>query len=339
MELNMGAAIRKLRTKAGVTQEELAEYIGISPQAVSKWECNATMTDIALLPHLAVFFGVRIDDLFSVNTDDELERIDHILTNEKLTDENFTYASRTLDAILRDNPDNTGALKRYAMLYLARINRDSLAAGRLLEHAMTLSPSDEEIFILYRTARGADHEAVRSGCDWFLRVCEPYAEKHPGNVKLYQLLIGTMIKMRYFDRAEKLIGQMKADDEFAITLPIIFRGDLALAKGEVEEAKRLWTKVNPENHKGQYEVGDRFNWIGEYEEAIVHYNNSFAAAKHPRDLSAVYSLAFLYTKLGRNREAIAAWQTILDVLASDYGTTEGETADWSRREIENLKIK
>jgi len=111
-------------------------------------ETNTTMPDITLLPKLAVFFGVRIDDLFSVNTDDELDRIDFMLENEKLKDENFIYAKRILDSILRENRNDVGALKRYARLYLLRSSRDNLTAGRMLEKAMELSPLDEEIYFL-----------------------------------------------------------------------------------------------------------------------------------------------------------------------------------------------
>ena len=70
MELKIGTVIKKLRTERGVTQEELANKIGVSFQAVSKWETNATTPDIAILPRLALYFGVSIDALFSMNQDD-----------------------------------------------------------------------------------------------------------------------------------------------------------------------------------------------------------------------------------------------------------------------------
>lgn len=78
MNLDLGSAIKKLRMDRKITQEEVVRYLDISYQAVSKWETGTTLPDIALLPELAAFFGVRIDDLFSVNHEDELERIDHI---------------------------------------------------------------------------------------------------------------------------------------------------------------------------------------------------------------------------------------------------------------------
>ena len=62
MHLQIGTQIKKLRLARGMTQEAVAEYVGVSYQAVSKWETGVTLPDIALLPALATLFGVRIDD-------------------------------------------------------------------------------------------------------------------------------------------------------------------------------------------------------------------------------------------------------------------------------------
>ncbi len=56
--------IGELRRQKGVTQDELAEAMGVSPQAVSKWETGLNCPDIMILPQLAAYFGVFIDDLF-----------------------------------------------------------------------------------------------------------------------------------------------------------------------------------------------------------------------------------------------------------------------------------
>jgi len=57
--------IALLRKSCGLTQEELAEKIGVSPQSISKWENGINMPDILLLPILAEIFEVSIDALFS----------------------------------------------------------------------------------------------------------------------------------------------------------------------------------------------------------------------------------------------------------------------------------
>ncbi len=64
MNITIGEKIRELRLGAGVTQTELAEALGVSPQAVSRWENGTTYPDLELLPPIANYFGVTIDGLF-----------------------------------------------------------------------------------------------------------------------------------------------------------------------------------------------------------------------------------------------------------------------------------
>ena len=61
--MNIGTKIRLLRKEKRVTQEELAEYLHISSQAVSKWETGVSNPDIDFLPKLAIFFGTSLDNL------------------------------------------------------------------------------------------------------------------------------------------------------------------------------------------------------------------------------------------------------------------------------------
>lgn len=63
--MTIGKNIAKLRRARELTQAELGEMLGVSNQAVSKWESEATMPDVMLLPALADVFGCSIDALFS----------------------------------------------------------------------------------------------------------------------------------------------------------------------------------------------------------------------------------------------------------------------------------
>ncbi len=53
MDIRIGENLRKLRTKNELTQEQLAEVLGVSPQAISRWENNSTYPDITMLPSIA----------------------------------------------------------------------------------------------------------------------------------------------------------------------------------------------------------------------------------------------------------------------------------------------
>lgn len=65
MDTTLGKRIGSLRREKGLKQDELAEYLGVSPQAVSKWENDQTCPDIGLLPKLAEILGVTVDELLS----------------------------------------------------------------------------------------------------------------------------------------------------------------------------------------------------------------------------------------------------------------------------------
>ncbi|MBR5666547.1 MAG: helix-turn-helix transcriptional regulator [Lachnospiraceae bacterium] len=65
MKLLIGENIKRLRVTNAITQEQLAESMHVSPVAVSKWERGETTPDIALLPKLAFYFQVSIDELMS----------------------------------------------------------------------------------------------------------------------------------------------------------------------------------------------------------------------------------------------------------------------------------
>ena len=63
MDMTIGKRIALLRKEKGLTQEELANHMGVSPQAGSKWENDQTCPDISALPRLARLLGVSVDEL------------------------------------------------------------------------------------------------------------------------------------------------------------------------------------------------------------------------------------------------------------------------------------
>ena len=65
METTLGKRIGMLRRQKGLKQDELAEKLGVSPQAVSKWENDQTCPDISRLPELARMLEVSVDELLS----------------------------------------------------------------------------------------------------------------------------------------------------------------------------------------------------------------------------------------------------------------------------------
>jgi len=84
-EIKLGENIMKYRLKAQMTQDQLAEYIGVSKSAVSKWENAMTYPDITILPALATLFNVTVDTLMGYDkqlTKDAIIRIYGELSEE-----------------------------------------------------------------------------------------------------------------------------------------------------------------------------------------------------------------------------------------------------------------
>ena len=73
--LNISSKITAFRKEKSATQEQLADYVGVSVAAVSKWETNQSYPDITLLPSIADFFEVSIDSLLDYSITDPAEKL------------------------------------------------------------------------------------------------------------------------------------------------------------------------------------------------------------------------------------------------------------------------
>lgn len=69
MQLNLGNKIRELRCRDSRTQEDVAQALGVTSQAVSRWESGGSYPDMELMPSIANYFGVTIDELFGYHSD------------------------------------------------------------------------------------------------------------------------------------------------------------------------------------------------------------------------------------------------------------------------------
>lgn len=123
--MTIGTTIKTLRRERDITQEQLAEYLNVSAQAVSQWETDKTAPDISQLPVLANIFGVTTDQLLGVDLTKTNEKIKTIVdeSREFYAQSKFEEAIAVLEKGFREFPrsyeimyqlaENFGCLGKY----------------------------------------------------------------------------------------------------------------------------------------------------------------------------------------------------------------------------------
>lgn len=134
MTETMGEIIKKLRKERNLTQEELAEQIGVTSQAVSKWENNTGMPDISQIIPLASVFDVSTDILFGLNKDGAEAAIEKVKKIAELADTNNDKRIELWSQLLQHYPRNNNVRFELAEVYSCRQKEgDYAAAAELLE--------------------------------------------------------------------------------------------------------------------------------------------------------------------------------------------------------------
>lgn len=131
-DINIAKTLIKKRKEKGITQDELANYIGVSKASVSKWETKQSYPDITFLPQLATFFDISIDELISYEPQLSKDEIQHIYLeiSKKFTktpfDEVMTYCRKIIKKYF----------SCYPLLYqmgVLIVNNSSLANNKSME--------------------------------------------------------------------------------------------------------------------------------------------------------------------------------------------------------------
>ena len=136
----IGAVIAKLRKSKGVTQEELANYVGVSAQAVSKWE-NGGVPDTELLPKVADYFDISIDVLFGrehTSKDISVAIYEHITKHDFNSPLRFSEGFELCWALERALFMRNGFHNNFGMIDVSK-NRIADYEKRLGETAQTYS--------------------------------------------------------------------------------------------------------------------------------------------------------------------------------------------------------
>jgi len=122
MIFQLGEKIRTLRKEKNISQEVLAQYLGVSFQAVSKWENGDNLPDVTMIPAIASFFDVSTDELFDFNRVDTERKVQQACWD--IADYRYTEPERAesdLRKLLKQYPGNEIILNN--LVYSLQINK------------------------------------------------------------------------------------------------------------------------------------------------------------------------------------------------------------------------
>lgn len=116
MNNNFFDIFKTIRKQRNLTQEQIAEALGVSSQAISKWETNTSYPDISLLPIIADYFGVSIDYLLGHDTGKQKEEIEKVCNKADtlFDDNNYIQAVSILREMLIKHPGNEKLMYKLA---------------------------------------------------------------------------------------------------------------------------------------------------------------------------------------------------------------------------------
>ena len=142
-QLTIGENILRLRQERKIRQEELADFVGVTKASVSKWENGQTMPDITILPLLASFFDIRIDELVGYEPQLSKEQIQKIYQElaEKFADHPFQEVMEESYAYVKKYYSCYPLLLRMGILWINHymLTEDRAAQEEILEAAAGLS--------------------------------------------------------------------------------------------------------------------------------------------------------------------------------------------------------
>lgn len=210
--MQIGKVIRTYRKQKDMTQEEMANRLGVTTPAVNKWENSVSQPDIGLLAPIARLLGISLDELLSFHEELSTDEIRNIIKelNAKLETEEYSEVFQWAESILQEYPNCNQLIWQVAVV---------LDAGRLVRTVENAQQYDEPINRYYQTVLGDE---------------DPQIKKNAADS-----LFGFYLRKEEYDKAESYLQYFSQDD------PVrqLRQATVYTHKGMEEEACKIYEKL------------------------------------------------------------------------------------------------
>lgn len=270
--------LRRLRLAKKLTQEQLAEQLGVSAQSVSRWETGATCPDVLLLPTLAERLGVLVDDLFRPSPKGYEHNARRLLAvyEHSHKPEDFLAAAEEYDKLFRTGAATADDWRSYGVLHEYMVDA------------------------CIKKATGSYHKAMEMSCkddpDMYHRVLRQ------------SILLRCRIGQGEACIAEKEAALTENADDPQVWIDLVhacfYGGQPERALQSCEKALQRF----PEDGMLHVYAGDACRELKRYDEAFPHWEE--AVRLDDKYMDALFSMAFCRGELGQFDQAAVVWEDI-----------------------------
>ena len=313
MQLDLGQKIRELRRRDGRTQEALAEALGVTSQAVSRWEANGGYPDMEIIPSIANYFGISIDELFGYDND-RSKKIDELAA--KIDNMNFQNNGEDI------NIDECISLARNALIEFPGNEKIMLCLASVLYNAGYVRYgeyhlSDDEGYDVLDVEKHRTYSEWREAISLYeklLKTMENGEPRHRVIRELTQLYLNTgehtraleviesspnIYGAREFLKAKAVDGKKRAEAYGEALLKLVRACSELMVSCVIANERNISSAEKVQSLRGAIEIFDIICTDGNY-----GLNHSYIAR--------VYTLLSLYLWLdGKKDDAFAALDSAL----------------------------
>ena len=272
--------LRRLRLQKNLTQEQLANLLGVSVQSVSRWECGNTLPDVMLLPVIAKLYGVTVDDLYRADAKGYPSYARRLLAVYEASGrtEDFLAAEQEF-ARMSASERTADDLRSWGVLYHYMMKHSAIQAQRKLEQVMLHPDVTEQVF------SSAAQQKIVLLCD----------------------------QGKGHEEAQRYDRELAADpNDYRRWLLCTAAHEYAGAYELALNVARKGLERFPEKASLYIHAGDICRSLRRYEDAFSYWNK--ALELDSSFLDAMYSIGFCYEELERYQEAHDIWTELVREL-------------------------
>ena len=338
--MELGKEIHRLRNSRGITQEALAEALNVTAQTVSKWERGTSMPDVQMLPEIAIYFGVTIDQLFAMAPEQQMERIENRIYSQGLLEAAEEKQIEQQLHTFAGKPEHIGQARLLmTKLYNHQAEQYRMMAMESGREAVEKTGGSSDAISELANAWGSyipdwnvrNHHALIT---WY----DDYCRRNPENRSALMWLLDNLIDDRRLTEAEEWLKKLaQIDHTFRVPM---YHYLICQAAGDTDRAAEQLHKLEAmEDQEWCWAVtmGDIYTLRQEYDKAIEWYRKGQEMQPSPKFTDSATSIAHICEIRGDRAGAISAYREVLRLQKEEWGIISGEEREAVERAIRRLQ--